>query len=63
MWAGPAIFMGRAVDLTGQSMGRPMCFPVLKGTWVYADVLFYIYCWFFGAVFPSGFRETAAFGP
>ena len=36
-----------AVDVTGRSMGRPMCCSVLKGAYACADVIFYVNCWFF----------------
>ena len=37
------LYMGRPDNY----MGRPMCCPVLKGACAYADVIFYVNCWFF----------------
>ena len=36
----PDKYVGRPVDLTGRPMGQPMCYPVLKGAYAYADVIF-----------------------
>ena len=45
--------VGRPVDLTGWAMGRPMCFPVLKGACACADVIFLRYVVVgFSLVFP-----------
>ena len=53
------LYMGRPDNY----VGRPMCCPVLKDAYAYADMLFYVNCCFFVGFFPTGFRGTAAFGP
>ena len=49
----PENYVGRPVYLTGRSMGRPMCCPVLKGACACADVIFLRYVVVgFSLVFP-----------
>ena len=57
----PSIPVGRPVDLTGRATGRPICFPVLKGEGICADVLFrcFVRSKFVFRFFPSGFRRLA----
>ena len=58
--------VGSEMCIRDRPMGRPICCPILKGAYAYADVFFCFFnvnCCYLVVLFPSGFRGTAAVGP